>query len=186
MSVILPRIDVTSCFRAINLLKNYTEHIVGSFWVMAGHGFNTQNIPDWWIDIVGKENQAEAIIDAYKRGVFKKEHDGPLYLGFCIIVVADKSNPAMISYVIQHLRMCVCEGIDLLEIMAENNIPAHTEVSYPENFLSYRLGEKSPEYQVYKQGMNHWNSQLWEDYCNHLLTEHGTSMLEKYWKRVKK
>ncbi|MCT7958484.1 hypothetical protein [Laspinema palackyanum] len=185
MSVILPRIGVTNCFRAIALLENCTKHIVGSFWLMARYGFDTEDIPEWWINIVNEENQAEAIIEAYDRGAFEGEHQNPLYLGFCIIVVADPSNPAMLSYVIQHLRMLKGEGISLLEIMAEHDIPAHTEVYYPEHFLWERLGEKGPAYQFYKEDIRRWNSQFWEDYCNYLLANHGDYMLEIYWQNLK-
>ena len=52
-----------------------------------------------------KENQAQCIIEAYENGLFYSGNDNPLYLGFCIIVVADTSNPAHLSYIIQHLRM---------------------------------------------------------------------------------
>ena len=182
MSVILPNIGVTSCSRALALLKNCTEHIVGSFWVMAGYGFDTNNIPDWWVDIVLEENQAQTIIKAYEQGAFDGDHKNPLYLGFCIIVVADTSNPTALSYVIQHLRMCTWEGISLLQVMAEHNIPAHTEVSYPPTYLSMRLKGESTSYKFY-ENISRWNTQFWEDYCNYLIAEHGESMLEKYWQK---
>ncbi len=181
MAVILPRIGVTSCTRAISLLKNHHQNIVGSFWLMCGYGFDTENIPNWWIDIVLKENQAQAIIEAFEEGYIEPDHKDPLYLGFCIIVVADQSNPASISYVIQHLRMWEKEGIALLRIMAQHNIPAHTEVSYPENFLDTRYRNSSETYEHLKGDLIYWDAQVWEDYCSYLLAEHGSSMLFKYW-----
>ena len=141
MSLLLPWIGVTDCSRAIALVQNYPSNIVGTFWVMSGYGFD-DDIPGWWIDIVLEDNQAQAILGAYEQGSFSEEHDGPLYLGFCIIVTADKGNPASFSYVVQHLRMTGFEGVRLLKILAEHNIPAITEVSYPIHFLRQRYGEE--------------------------------------------
>ncbi len=185
MTVHLPRIGFTSCIRAISLLEEYPQNIVGSFWIMSGYGFNNKQIPDWWIDNVLKDNQAQGIIDAFKRGDFKGEHNNPLYLGFCIIVVADySSNPAHLSYVIQHLRMWEGEGIYLLKIMARYNIPAITEVSYPEHFLSDRYGEKNPTYKYLRETLNHWSVQVWEDYCSYLMSEHGQGMFSDYCNKI--
>ncbi|TAF06234.1 MAG: hypothetical protein EAZ77_12650 [Nostocales cyanobacterium] len=121
MTVHLPRIGVTSCTRAISLLEEYPQNIVGSFWIMSGYGFEDKDIPSWWIDNVLEDNQAQGIIDAFEKGYFQGEHNNPLYLGFCIIVVAYSSNPAHLSYMIQHLRMWEAEGIGLLRIMARHN-----------------------------------------------------------------
>ena len=115
MTVHLPLIGVTGCGRAKALLEEYPQNIVGSFWIMSGYGFSSDDIPYWWSDLVLKDNQAQAIIDAYEEGLFNGGHDNPLYLGFCIIVVADLSNPANLSYVIQHLRMWEYERISLSE-----------------------------------------------------------------------
>ncbi|MFM7408131.1 MAG: hypothetical protein ACKO3K_16120 [Cuspidothrix sp.] len=144
MTVHLPRIGVTSCTRAISLLEEYPQNIVGSFWIMSGYGFEDKEIPSWWIDNVLEQNQAQGIINAFKKGYFQGEHQNPLYLGFCIIVVSDSSNPAHLSYMIQHLRMWEAEGIGLLRIMARHNISAHTEVTYPEWFLYERYGKENP------------------------------------------
>ena len=67
MTVHLPRIGVTDPSRAIAVLEEYPQNIVGSFWLMCRYGFSTENIPHWWIDLVLKENQAQAIIDAYEQ-----------------------------------------------------------------------------------------------------------------------
>ena len=83
MTVHLPRIGVTHPRRAMALLEEYPQNIVGSFWLMCGYGFSTEDIPYWWSDLVLKENTAQAIIDAYKQGSFDGEHNNPLYLGFC-------------------------------------------------------------------------------------------------------
>ena len=70
MTVHLPWIGVTSCMRAILFLEEYPQNIVGSFWVMSGYGFKDQNIPAWWINNVVEDNQAQGIINAFKRGCF--------------------------------------------------------------------------------------------------------------------
>ncbi|MBD2386192.1 hypothetical protein [Cylindrospermum sp. FACHB-282] len=184
MTVHLPLIGVTCCIRAISLLEEYPQNIVGSFWVMCGYGFKQQDIPGWWIDILSEENQAQGIINAFEKGCFDGEHENPLYLGFCIIVVADSSNPAHLSYVIQHLTMWECEGIGLLRIMARYNIAAHTQVSYPKQFLSSRYREDSPTYQYLRQTLNHWSVQVWEDYCSYLMSEHGQWMFFNYCKKI--
>ncbi|MDB9537053.1 hypothetical protein PN451_14660 [Dolichospermum planctonicum CS-1226] len=185
MTVHLPEIGMANWIRAISLLEEYPKNIVGSFWVMCGRGFNDrQKIPDWWTDNLREDNQAQSIIDGFEKGYFKGEYNNPLYLGFCIIVVADSSNPAHLSYDIQHLRMCEGEGIYLLEIMAHHNIPAHTEVSYPDDFLTYRYGEENPNYKYLRETLDHWSVQVWEDYCSYLMSVHGQRMFYDYCKKI--
>ena len=186
MTVHLPRIGVTDCSRAKALLEEYPQNIVGSFWIMSGYGFSSDDIPYWWSDLVLKDNQAQAIIDAYEEGLFNGGHDNPLYLGFCIIVVADLSNPANLSYVIQHLRMWEYEGISLLRLMARWNISAHTEVTYPESFLNARYGyvSDSNAYKRLSKSLSHWSVNNWEDYCSYLIAEHGQWMFSDYCKKI--
>ena len=190
MTVHLPRIGITNCSRAIALLEEYPQNIVCSFWVMCyQHGRYTPDgdvFPDWWGSNVLKENQAQCIIEAYENGLFYSGHDNPLYLGFCIIVVADTSNPAHISYIIQHLRMIEPEGIAILKIMAHFNIPAHTEVTYPESFLNARYGytNESDTYKHLCEFPEHWSVQTWEDYCSYLMSEHGQRMFYSYCKKI--
>lgn len=178
MSLLLPWIGVTVCSRAIILVEQYPDNIAGTFWVMNGYGFGNE-IPGWWVDLVLEENQAQAILDVHERGAFSREHDGPLYLGFCIIVTVDRHNPANFSYVIQHLRMTEGEGVSLLRALAKHNIPAITEVSYPMDFLQERYGyEQTPD--VLKD-LRRWNAQIWEDYCSYLMANHGQKMTQSYW-----
>jgi len=184
MTVLLPRIGVTDCSRAIALLEEYSQNIVGSFWIMSGYGFSHEDIPYWWSDLVLEENQAQSIIDAYNQGLFREEHNNPLYLGFCIIVVTDPSNPAQLSYVIQHLRMWGGEGIALLKIMARFNISAHTEVTYPESFLRERYGDNSDTFKHLRKSLDLWSIQNWEDYCSYLMAEHGQRIFYDYCKQI--
>jgi len=184
MSVLLPWIGVTDCTRAKFLLENCTQNIVGSFWLMCDYGFDTENIPSWWISLVLEENQAQAIVEKFDEGWIVTKHEDPLYLGFCIIVVADRSNPASLSYVIQHTRMEDFEGIRLLRIMAKHNIPASTEVTYPKNFLDIRYPQKSETYKLLQSNISYWNVGVWEDYCSHQMAEHGQTMLAKYWRKM--
>lgn len=183
MSVLLPRIGVTECSRAISLLENHLDNVVGTFWVMNGYGNEEPNIPGWWTDIVSEENQAQVILDAYNRGAFDGEHDNPLYLGFCIIVVASKDNPADFSYVVQHLRMADFEGIRLIEILAKENIPAHTEVTYPMDFLSIRYRYQEENFLRRLKDLRGWGVELWEDYCSYLVANHGQNMTNDYWSK---
>jgi len=178
MSVLLPNIGNTSYDRAEALLTKHASNIVGTFWVMNGGGTDEAPIPDWWVDIILERNQAQAILDAYEEDPFD-EHDGPLSLGFCIIVTASQSNPADMSYVIQHLSMW--EGVELLEILAKHNIPAHTEVLYPMDFLKMRFGGEEGAIPNTLKSLYKWNVQIWEDYCSLLMAIHGTYMAYKYW-----
>ncbi|MBW4490734.1 MAG: hypothetical protein KME12_23420 [Trichocoleus desertorum ATA4-8-CV12] len=180
MGALLPRIGTTSCTRAITLLENQRKSIVGTFWVMSGYGFDESPIPDWWTSLVREDNQAQAILDANSKGYFSGGHNNPLYLGFCIVVVANQSDPANFSYVIEHLRMCKIEGLELLELLAKHNIPAHTEVTYPMSFLNTRY-EHEKAIPRYLKTLDGWSTQVWEDYCSYLLAEHGQSMIEGYW-----
>ncbi|MFM6910059.1 MAG: hypothetical protein ACKPKW_13125, partial [Dolichospermum sp.] len=84
----------------------------------------------------------------------------------------------------EDIRMCEDEGIALLKIMARYNIPAHTQVSYPRQFLSYRYGEENPNYKFLRETLNHWSVQVWEDYCSYLMTIHGQWMFFDYCKKI--
>ncbi len=183
MSLLLPYIGVTDCSRAESLLENYSNNIVGTFWVMNGYGFDKPDTPDWWINIVLEDNQAQAILDAYERDYFFGEHDNPLYLGFCIIVTTDENNPANFSYVIQHLRMVGFEGVRLLRILAKKNISAHTEVTPPISFLNERYCNNEGSVPESMKDMSSWSVQLWEDYCSYLLAVHGQEMTSIYWSK---
>jgi hypothetical protein len=182
MTVLVPIINYTYCIRAISLLEEYPQNIVGSFWVMCGYGFDDQDkIPDWWLDNnVLEDNQALGLINSREKGFPLGDHD----LGLCIIVIADSSNPAHLSYMIQHLTMCEDEGIALLKIMARHNIPTYTLVTYPEEFLNYRYGSKNPTYQYLRETLNHWSVQVWEDYCSYLMSENGQPMFYDYCKKI--
>ncbi|MBD2569604.1 hypothetical protein [Anabaena lutea] len=188
MTVLLPEIGITNCIRSISLLEEYPQNIVGSFWIMCGLGYlldyDGSEMPDWWIDNLDEDNQAQGIINAFEKGYFEGKLTNPLAGGYCIIVVADSSNPAHLSYVISHLIMRESEGINLLRIMARHNIPAHTEVMYPDEFLSLRYGEKHPSYQYLRETIDHWSVQVWEDYCSYLMSEHGQSMFYDYCKKI--
>lgn len=63
--------------------------------------------------------------------------------------------------------------------MAQYNIPAHTEVTYPDDFLDSRYPKSDPLNQ--NKDLQYWTVQTWEYYCSFLLAEHGSSMLSKYW-----
>lgn len=181
MTVHLPEIGIPAIRRGKLLLEEYPQNIIGSFWVMCGpYGFNNKQIPDWWIDI----DSAQGIINAFEQGLFMGEYKNPLYSGFCIIIFADSSNPAHLSYVIENLRMRKYEGIHLLKIMAQNNIFAQTEVSYPEQFLSYRYGEENPNYEYLREKLDHWSVHVWEDYCSYLMSKHGQWMFYNYCKKI--
>jgi hypothetical protein len=184
MTVHLPQIGVTHCQRAVSLVEKYPQNIVGSFWVMCGYGFEYENIPNWWISNVLKDNQAQGIIDIFEKDFFHDGHDNPLYLGFCIIVIADPSRPGNLSYLIQHLRMENSEGIELLRLMAKHHISAHTEVTYPEYFLKYRYGDICDQYRHFRETLDHWTIQVWEDYCSYLMAEHGQGMLSDYLEQI--
>ena len=185
MTVHLPNIGMANWIRAISLLEEYPQNIVGSFWVMCGYGFNDkQKIPDWWIDNVREDNQAQGIINGFEKGYFRGKHDNPIYSGFCIIVVADLSNPTHLSYVIEDLRMWEDEGVALLRIMAHHNIPAYTPFCYPDDFLEYRYGSENPTYKYLRETLNHWSVQVWEDYCNYLMSIDGQSMFYDYCKKI--
>ena len=186
MTVYLPDIGITDCQRAKSLLEEYPQNIVGSFWIMKGYGFDDKEIPGWWVYNVSEENQAQGIVNAFEKGYFEGDHSNPLYLGICIIVITDSSNPVNLSYMIQHLRMLKKEGIRLLELMAKHNIPAHTEVSYPDDFLMDRYGNHSPTYRHLRESLGYWSVQIWEDYCSYLMSIYGKQMLYNYYKQINK
>ena len=119
-----------------------------------------------------------------KEVVLMEMSNNPLYLGFCIIVVTDSSNLTHLSYVIEHIRMFENEGIGLLRRMARHNIPAITEVSYPDQFLYERYGEKNLTYKYLRETLKHWSIEVWEDYCSYLMSVHGQGMFYRYCKKI--
>ena len=80
--------------------------------------------------------------------------------------------------------MGLSEGIPILEIMSHYNIPAHTEVSYPEEFLNERYGKDSDLYEYLQKSLNYWSVQTWEDYCSYLMSGHGQQMFYNYCKKI--
>jgi hypothetical protein len=178
MTVHLPEIGITGCERAKSLIEEFPQNIVGSFWVMCGYGFDfdTEEIPDWWINL----DSAQDIIDVFEEGYFDGEHNCPVYLGFCIVVIAEPSNPAHLSYVIEHLRMFEYEGIGLLRIMSHYNISTIVELRYPNDFLSHRY----PTYKSLTKTLNNWSTDVWEDYCNYLMSIDGQRMFYNYCKKI--
>lgn len=182
MTVHLPEIGIPSIRRGTSLLEEYPKNIVGSFWVMCGYGFdfNSDENPHWWIDL----DSAQDIINPFEKGYFRGRHENPLYSGFCIIAVADSSNPAHLSYIIEDLRMWEYEGIALLKIMAHYNIPVHTSNCYPDEFLKYRYGSENPTYKYLRETLDHWSVQVWEDYCSYLMSVYGQRMFYDYCKKI--
>lgn len=142
MTVHLPEIGFTDCIRAISLLEEYTKNILGSFWVMCGRGFNDIPIPEWWTNNAVFETDAQGIINAFETGGAVRQN---VCLGFCIIVVADFSNPAHLSYFIQHLRMCEAEGLYLLRIDDLYSDPLLKEKFYP---LKTEYGDYGEEKEI--------------------------------------
>ena len=186
MTVHLPEIGITGCERAKSLIEEFPQNIVGSFWVMCGYGFDfdREEIPDWWINL----DSAQDIIDVFEEGYFDGGHNCPVYLGFCIVVIAEPSNPAHLSYVIEHLRMFEYEGISLLRIMSRYNISTIVELRYPNDFLSHRY----PTYKYLTETLNNsstqtvsnWSTEVWEDYCNYLMSIDGQWIFHNYCKKI--
>lgn len=173
MTVLLPYVGVTGCIRALSLLTNHPAKIVGTFWLMDGYGFENRSTPGWWLDTAIEENPAQALLDHVRDTEFLQEHENPLYLGFCIIVVGDLNRPANFDYVVQHLRMCNLEGVEMLEILAEHSIPARAVSRGFGDFVCHR-----PEY---PKDTYRWTAQHWEDFCSYLLSVWGESMLTRFW-----
>ena len=120
---------------------------------MCKNGFETKDVPSSW-----NYSTARDIIENSSR-----RHNTPLYLGFCVLVVASKDNPLDLSYVIENVRMEGSEGITLLEIIEKNNISAFTTHEYPEDFLRYRYGEDNPNYHHLRKSLEYWSVQVCED-----------------------
>ncbi|MEG4352053.1 hypothetical protein QUA74_20215 [Microcoleus sp. LAD1_D3] len=184
MSVLLPRINHTDCLREKFLLENCNQNIVGSFWVKFCNRIQKYNIPIWWDTLNSEENPAQVIVEMFDKGGIVPEYEDPLYYVSCIIVVADCSNPASLSYVIQHTRMDNHDGIMLLRIMAKHNIPVITLVTDYEDFLHDRYPEKSEAYKLLIPVINNWTVDVWEDYCSYQMGESGKEMLVKHWGKM--
>lgn len=79
--------------------------------------------------------------------------------------------------------MIESEGVRLLRILAEYNIPARTEVTYPLSFLEHRYRYDEKPIPKSLKNINSWSIQLWEDYCGDLMAVHGQRMMAEYWSK---
>ncbi|MGL4497675.1 MAG: hypothetical protein ACRCU2_01315, partial [Planktothrix sp.] len=95
------------------------------------------------------------------------------------------SSPVSFSYVIQHLTIDRSEGIALLKFMSENNIIAQISSHYPNEFLLQKFGIGSENYKFLSSDIRHWSSEVWEEYCNYLMSECGGQILNEYWESLK-
>jgi hypothetical protein len=176
--VLLPHIGVPNSSLSCALVRNYSDKVVGSFWIMNGYGFEEDEVPNRqtpvsWIDLVLEENQAQAILD-YAKSHEISGHSSLLYLGYSILVVAGVDNPANLSFIVEHVRMDA-EAERLLKELAERNLPAYTEVLYPEWYAD--MLPNIPK------DLRMWTVQIWEDYCTKLLAQHGQKMLKDFFER---
>jgi len=149
---------------------------------MCGYGFEETDVPDWWIDNVLKDNQAQGILDYFEEHSDDQSYNKLLNLGYCIILVTNPENPVDISYMIQHLRIRL-EGERLLKSLAKYNIPAHTEVSFPSDFIKTRYKDQTVIQEKNLLSLDSWTTQIWEDYCSYLVALHGKDMLVSYFNK---
>jgi hypothetical protein len=165
----------TSCgTRMAQLVEYHPSNIIGTFW-MPVESDDYPNLGCKWIDYVHDDNPAQSMLDDLDN--LKDERC--LYTHMVIILVGNISNPADYSYVAGITRFF--ESTRLLRFLADHNIPAHTEVSYPRCFDDKNSATK---------GISLWqklNLSDWDEYIRlRLVAMHGGNMLSRWWRRTEK
>lgn len=173
MSGTVFNIGVTTCgFTMATLVEHHPDKIIGTFWLPSTVE-DYHKIRSRWVDYVLEENQAQAILN----DIDVWENDPLLYTHMIIVLTGNPNNPGDYSFMAGITRFL--ESTSLLKLLAENNIPAHTEVSYPKLF--YQESSKGKDYSLWgKLTLVDWN-----EYVRlQLVSEHGQNMLEQWWQRL--
>jgi hypothetical protein len=96
-----------------------------------------------------------------------------------IVLTGNSNNPGDYSFMAGVTRFL--ESASLLEVLAKHNIPAHTEVSYPDFF--YDENATDGDYHLWgRLTLNDWNEYI----RLRLVSAHGQNMLEQWWQRLGK
>ena len=191
VQVLMPRIGVTLTKFANTYLANFPHLFVGTFLIPGGYGFEAYQAPSAWIDAVTlinsdpdeKDESTPHLLELIEnRLVSPKGHSSEdnMELMYWIGVLVPPSNPADFTFIVHHVRMSL-EIPVLLHKQAEYNIPTCTEV-LDFDWYSRRLeGSKNKP----PRNLNAWRHDDWVDFCMSNLTEHGQSMLYRYFNRSK-
>ncbi|WP_445306306.1 hypothetical protein [Microcoleus vaginatus] len=169
------KIGYTDCgFTMAALVKHHPSSVIGTFWLPETvEDYN--NVGSKWIDYVLENNQAQAMFDDID--ILKAEPH--LYRHMVIVLTGNSNNPCDYSFVAGITRFL--ESRSLLQVLAEHNIPAHTEVSYPRFF--YDESGTGKGYELWSElSLNDWNEYI----RLQLVAEHGKSMLKQWWERTGK
>lgn len=166
-------IGVTTCgFTMAALVKHHPNSVIGTFWLPATvEDYNSLSCK--WIDYVLEDNQAQAMLD----DIDTLDAETHLYTHMVIVLTGNRNNPGDYSFVAGITRFL--ESGSLLRVLAEHNIPAHTEVSYPSFF--YDESATDSGYGLWsKLSLNDWNEYI----RLRLVAAHGQHMLQQWWERT--
>ena len=166
-------IGVTICGSTMaTLVKHHPRSVIGTFWLPSTLK-DYEQLSSKWIDYVLEENQAQAILD----DIDIWDREPHLYTHMVILLTGNPNNPGDYSFMAGVTRFL--ESTSLLKELAKYNIPAHTEVSYPD--LLCKESEKDKGYGIWaKLTLDDWNEYIRLT----LVSTHGQSMLEHWWKRL--
>lgn len=168
-------IGYTDCgYTMAALVKHHPSSVIGTFWLPATvEDYN--NLSCKWIDYVLEDNQAQAMLD----DIDILDAEPHLYTHMVIVLTGNSHNPCDYSFVAGITRFF--ESRSLLQVLAEHNIPAHTEVSYP-RFFDEESATAKEDGLWSGLSLNDWNEYI----RLQLVAAHGKSMLKQWWERTGK
>lgn len=185
MSVSLPTIGITTnSFTICELLEHHPDKVLGTFWIMCRHGLSME-VPDFWEGILSEDNQAQEMLSYIDLGYIKQSHEDPLYYGL-VITVVDTGSFLNFHYIITQIRLNDFEGIAVLQELAKHNIYTVPCIYSPRDYLDDRFNrdclrkDKAKGYELLlRQSLRHWSIQVWEDYCEYLMSLQGSEIYSR-------
>ena len=156
------------------LVKHHPSSVIGTFWLPRTVE-DYKNLSSQWICYAGEHNQAQAML----ADIDFLKCEPRFYTHMVIVLTGNLHNPCDYSFVAGITRFL--ESRSLLEVLAEHNIPAQTEVCYPRFFCDESTTGKK-DYLWSELSLNDWNEYI----RLQLVAEHGKSMLREWWERTGK
>ncbi len=168
-------IGYTSCGSTMTRLVELHPHaVIGTFWLPSTVD-DYSNLSCKWADYVLEENQAQALLN----NIDTLDAEPHLYTHMVILLTGNPNNPGDYTFMAGITRFL--ESTQLLRELAKHNIPAHTEVSYPDFF--YEETAKGKGYGIWGElTLSDWNEYIRRT----LVSCHGENMLELWWERLNK
>jgi hypothetical protein len=168
-------IGVTTCgFTMATIVEYHPQNVIGTFWLPSTEK-DYNKLTCKWVDYVLEENQAQALLDDID--IFRSEPH--LYTHMVILLTGNPHHPGDYSFMAGITRFL--KSTSLLQALAKHNIPAHTEISYPDLFDD--KSAENADYNIWgRLNLNDWNEYIRLS----LVSVYGQDMLQQWWQRLAK